>query len=71
MSTTIWNARGLGGRRAFLKLQQLVSDLRPLILFVSESKVTCKRAYCWLHVLNFHGVVGVDPIGSRGGLLLF
>lgn len=71
MSTLVWNARGLGGRRAFLFLQQLVAELRPLVLFVSESKVSCNRAYQWLSALNFHGVIGSDPRGSRGGLLLF
>lgn len=67
----MWNARGLGGKRAFLFLQQLVADLKPLMLFVSESKVSCKRAYAWLNVLNFNGVLGYDPVGTKGGLLFF
>lgn len=71
MSTIVWNARGLGGYRAFLLLKQLVADLKPLILFISESKVTCNCAYHWLNALSFAGVVGVDPQGTRGGLLLF
>lgn len=71
MSTVCWNARGLGGKRAFLLLQHLVAVLKPLVLFVSESKISCKLAYNWLNALNFHGVVGSEPQGSKGGLLLF
>lgn len=71
MSTVVCNARGLGGNRAFLLLRQLVADLKPLILFICESKIHCNRAYKWLSALNFYGVVGANPIGTKGGLLLF
>lgn len=71
MSTVIWNARGLGCKRAFLLLQQLVADLRPLLLFVCESKIPCKTANWWLSSLHFDHVFGVDAKGSKGGLLLF
>ncbi|KAL8473801.1 hypothetical protein ACS0TY_030599 [Phlomoides rotata] len=71
MSCVAWNARGLGGRRAFLLLQQLVVDIKPCMLFISETKVRSSTASRWLSSLNFSGVLGVDPRGSRGGLLLF
>lgn len=67
MSTIVWNARGLGGNRAFIMLKQLVAELKPLVLFVSESKIHCNRAYNWLHALNFVGVVGSNPVGTKGG----
>lgn len=67
----VWNARGLGGRRAFLMLKQLVEELKPSILFICESKVLCKIACKWTSYLNFVGCVGVDPSGTRGGLLLY
>lgn len=67
----IWNARGLGDYCAFLLLKQLVAELKPLALFISETKIFCNRAYRWLNALNFTGVVGVDLRGTRGGLLLF
>lgn len=71
MSSVIWNALGLRGKHAFLLLKQLVADLKPLLLFVSESKVSIKVTDCWLLELCFNGVVGVDVVGTRGGLLLF
>lgn len=71
MSIVIWNARGLGGRRAFLLLQQLVVDLKPLLLFVSEARISTRTACNWLSLLNFNSVFGVDPKGTKGGLLLF
>lgn len=67
----MWNARGLGCKRAILFLRQLVSNLRPLLLFICESKVSCKIARTWLADLHFDCVFGVDAKGSKGGLLLF
>lgn len=48
-----------------------MADIRPLLLFVSESKITSKTVRTWLHLLNFNSVFCVDPVGSRGSLLLF
>lgn len=67
----MWNARRLGSRRAFLLLQQLVEELRPLLLFVAETKVSSKIARTWLSGLRFNYVFGVDSNGTKGGLLLF
>lgn len=71
MSTVYWNARGSGGKRAFLLIQHLVVELKPSLLFVSDVKVLCKSATGWLSALNMYDVFGVDPRGNRGGLLLF
>lgn len=67
----VWIARGLGGRRAFLMLQRLGAELKPLLLFISKIRISCKVARKWLSVLNFYGLYGVDAKGTRGGLLLF
>lgn len=71
MSLVIWNAHGLGSRCAFLHLSWLVDALKPSLLFISESRVPTKLAYNWLRTLNFNGLFGVNPKGSKGGLLLF
>lgn len=71
MSTIVWNARGLGYKRAFLMLQQMVEDLRPLLLFICESKISCNIARNWFSKLRFNHVFGVDAKGTKGGLLLF
>lgn len=67
----VWNARGLGGRRAFLMLQHLVAELKPSVLFICESKIRCNIASKWSSSLCFVGVIGVDPVGTKGGLLMF
>lgn len=71
MSTVVWNARGLGGRRACLMLQHMVAEIKPSVLFICESKVPCKIASKWTSSLNFVGCLGVDPSGTKGGLLLY
>lgn len=71
MSCIIWNARGLGNRRAFSSLQRLVWDQKPALLFISESKIRSCIASRWKCVLNFSGFFGVDAVGRSGGLLLF
>ncbi|KAL8498411.1 hypothetical protein ACS0TY_021654 [Phlomoides rotata] len=70
MSCIVCNARGLGGRRAFLNLQLLVLDNQPMFVFISETKV-CNRIGCqWARNLNYSGCFCVDPKGRSGGLLL-
>ncbi|KAL8503341.1 hypothetical protein ACS0TY_022178 [Phlomoides rotata] len=70
MSCIVWNARGLGGRRALLNLQLLVLDNQPMFVFISETKV-CNRIGCqWARNLNYSGCFCVDPKGRSGGLLL-
>lgn len=56
--------------RAFLLLQQLTIDLKPLLLFMSESKISCKTAHSWLASLNFDSIFGVDANGSKGSSFL-
>ncbi|KAL8537125.1 hypothetical protein ACS0TY_012344 [Phlomoides rotata] len=70
MSALVWNAHGLGGRRAFLNLQRLVTDLKPCFIFISESRTCSIVARRWANLLHFTGCFCVDPRGRSGGLLL-
>lgn len=49
----------------------VLAELMPLLLFISETKITCKIANNWLTLLNFNGIFGMDTKGTRGGFLLF
>lgn len=71
MSCIVWNARGLGNRRAFLSLRRLIEEHRPSLLFVSESKISSLLGSSWKSLFNFVGCVGVDACGNSGGLLLY
>lgn len=71
MKHLVWNARGLGGNRAFQNLQRLIKDHSPDLLFISESKVSQYVASSWRVLLNFSGCFCVDVAGRSGGLLLF
>lgn len=71
MSSIVWNTRGLGNKRAFRSLQRLVLEHRPILLFISESKISCQLGLCWKSLLGFSGCLGVDSVGRSGGLLLF
>ncbi|KAL8465084.1 hypothetical protein ACS0TY_034544 [Phlomoides rotata] len=70
MSCIVWNARGLGGRRAFLNLQRHVSINQPMFVFISETKVSNRIGCQWARSLNYTGCFCVDPKGRSGGLLL-
>ncbi|KAL8475066.1 hypothetical protein ACS0TY_031475 [Phlomoides rotata] len=71
MIAMVWNARGLGGRRAFLNLKRLVTDNKPCFMFISESKISSNVARRWANLLFFTGCISVDPRGRSGGLILF
>ncbi|KAL8465342.1 hypothetical protein ACS0TY_034730 [Phlomoides rotata] len=70
MSCVVWNARGLGGRRAFLNLKRLVDDFAPLFVFISETKIRSTVGKRIASSLNFPSCFYVDPRGRSGGLLL-
>ncbi|KAL8461605.1 hypothetical protein ACS0TY_032911 [Phlomoides rotata] len=70
MSCLVWNARGLGSRRAFLNLHRLVTHYRPALIFISETHI-CNRVGRRLATqLNFDGCFCVDSKGRSGGLML-
>lgn len=52
-------------------LQRLVTEHRPSLLFISESKVSKSVGKFWKSALIFSGGVAVEALGCSGGLLLF
>ncbi|KAL8525789.1 hypothetical protein ACS0TY_015142 [Phlomoides rotata] len=70
MSAIVWNARGLGGRRAFLNLQCLVDESKPCFIFIYESKICSTVASRWASLLHFSSCFCVDPRGRSGGLII-
>ncbi|KAL8484044.1 hypothetical protein ACS0TY_026657 [Phlomoides rotata] len=70
MSCLIWNARGLGSRRAFLNLHRLVTHYRPALIFISETRICNRVGRRLASQLNFDGCFCVDSKGCGGGLML-
>lgn len=70
MSCIVWNARGLGNRRAFGQLRRLVAEKDPHLLFICESKVSSSCCNYWRSILPFYGIFCVAPTGRSGGLVL-
>lgn len=70
MIGVVWNAHGMGGQRAFCDTQRLVREMNPDFLFISESKIRNYAACCLKSYLKFDYVFSIDPIGSKGGLIL-
>lgn len=67
----VWNARGLGGSRAFQNLQRLLLDTSPDFVFISESRIGSYAADVLKCKLKFQNCFYVLPVGSKGGLILF
>lgn len=70
MSVLIWNAHGLGNRRAFRELHRLTADKSPSILFISETKLRSYSCTPFCRSLGFSGVFAVNSSGRSGGLVL-
>lgn len=63
--------RGLRNHNIFLALRDLVCTHSPSFVFLSETRVTQRRAE-WIQVrLGFKGCFTVDRVRSGGGLILF
>ncbi|XP_057809017.1 uncharacterized protein LOC131023491 [Salvia miltiorrhiza] len=71
MNVLVWNARGLGSSRAFHELHRLIAGTSSSVLFISEMKVTAKKASWWRSSLHFDGQLVVDSKGASGGLMIF
>lgn len=72
MRISAWNCRGLGGPSTISQLKEAVTSYFPDITFISETKqkqkfifTVCKRLKC----RDSWDVV--DPVGKRGGMLIF
>lgn len=66
-----WNARELRGPRAFHRLSSLISEATPDVLFLCEARISKFHANLLKSKLNFLYCLCVDPIGSKGGLILY
>ena len=69
MSCLSWNCRGLGHPRAVRALGELISDSRPNLVFLMETKLANNGFLRLREKLNLFGV-GVPAIGRSGGLAL-
>lgn len=65
-----WNARGLGNPRAFCDLRRLITERRPDVLFICETKLKACRTKLWNYYFNFEGLFSVDAQGRSGGLFI-
>lgn len=66
-----WNCRGIGVAMTIRALRDLVSQYRPSILFLCETKAKRRKVDHLRRLLTFdHGFV-VNAVGRSGGLALF
>ena len=70
MKTLFWNARGLGGGRAFRVLYSLLREHRPDIVFLMETICDHKAMEIIRVRLGFDAKLVVDRVGNSGGLFL-
>lgn len=71
MSTLCWNCRGLGNPRTVREVLDIDAKMKPLFIFLMETKVRrdhAERLKCKLH---YDGLFYVDGGGIGGGLALF
>lgn len=71
MIVLAWNARGLGGSRAFRELSRLACEATPDVFFISEARISYFRANVIKDRLKFSNCFCVNPVRCKGGLLLF
>lgn len=70
MSLLSWNCRGLGKLSARKRLQRLISQFKPSIFFLQETKISSSKCCSLGSSFMFKNFFAVDPIGLKGGLLL-
>ncbi|KAL9420507.1 hypothetical protein AB3S75_038141 [Citrus x aurantiifolia] len=70
MKIISWNVQGLGKSRTFREAQKLLQELRPQILFLSETKMMAKQMEVKRRLLKFENCFVVDRCGLGGGLAL-
>ena len=71
MKLFFWNARGMGGDRAFRVLHSLMRDNHPDIVFLMETFCDHKVMETLRVKLGFDAKLVVDRVGNSGGLCLF
>lgn len=70
MSLLAWNCRGLANPRAVRFLRDMVTQIRPSFIFLSETKVKKNTVLKVCKKLGFVGCYNVDSQGKGGGLAL-
>ncbi|KAK3212592.1 hypothetical protein Dsin_017298 [Dipteronia sinensis] len=65
-----WNVRGLGNPPAFAALKRLLKKQSPDFIFVSETKISGRKAAQIRDILVVYDVFYVDSNGSSGSLML-
>lgn len=70
MNILCWNARGLGGPEAFLRLRKLVRSYSPALVFLMETRLCGTKARNLHTKLGFDSGFHVDSVGKNGGLML-
>lgn len=70
MSCLAWNCRGLANPRAIRFLKEIIHQLRPNIVFLSETFVNKKRIESICKTVHFAGCFVVESQRHGGGLAL-
>uniref|UniRef100_A0A803NFE8 Uncharacterized protein n=1 Tax=Cannabis sativa TaxID=3483 RepID=A0A803NFE8_CANSA len=71
MNAISWNCRGLGNPWAFQFLKEIISQKKPKLVFLCETKCAKDRVEWVGRTLGFEGVFTVEAQGRSGGLALF
>ncbi|XP_074378457.1 uncharacterized protein LOC141719994 [Apium graveolens] len=70
MSFLVWNCRGLANQRAVRFLKEIIQQIRPNLIFLSETFVTGKEIEKLCKTIHYSGWYAVDSQGHGGGLAL-
>ena len=71
MSLLAWSCRGLGKPCAIRFLLEITQQIKPSIIFLSETLVKHNKIVEVCKTLNFANCWSVDAQGHSGGLALF
>lgn len=71
MSTICWNCRGLGNPRTVQEVLAMDAKMKPMFVFLMETKVRREHADRLKARLQYDGLFYVDGGGLGGGLALF
>ncbi|KAH1056279.1 hypothetical protein J1N35_034344 [Gossypium stocksii] len=70
MKVMSWNIRGLGRPHTVNRLKNKLRAINPHILFLMETKLNSKRMERVRVKCGFDNGIGIDAVGSKGGLSL-
>ena len=70
MSILLWNARGVARQGFRRNIRQLIKDHDPMIVIITESRVSRENIKEIASSLPFNSFETVDPQGFSGGILM-